>query len=380
MNGGVFVAAVVLASSGSCLYTDPINMPPSVSINPPLMPVWRGDRVPFTADLSDPDGDPVTLEWTHTAHPTGDRCPSDQSAYADPNKWPSPGLWPRKATRDYEVDPTDTRFPFCVWAFATDRHGAVRAAVPLQVDPSDHAPVAKIDVVESVVTSGGLSLYARVKFSGAGSTDVDRDSLSYDWQLVKKPPGSSANLVFCSDETDPKFECLSPDVAGDYEIQLTVSSVVGVMTTTSEPGRKPVTVAGDQLPCLRATNPLLSSLSRSEPLYWDPNDPLGGVFTVQLVDDDGDPFTASSPPLGIQFSWFRASGMGPMEYLGNDFPSYFLPMNAFTIGDVVRVRVEIHDRKPDAVDLALARCPDDLDQCYDPDGCTQRATWRIQYQ
>jgi hypothetical protein len=370
MNGGVLVAAAVLTSSGSCLYTDPINMPPTVRINPPLAQVWRGDPVTFTAMVNDPDSDPVTLDWTAV----GGSCPSDQNADDDPRMWPPDQRVPGQM---FEIPPSATQTPFCVWAFATDRHGAVRAAT-LQVDPSDHAPVAGIEIVESVSTVAGFSLYARLKFSGESSADADQsDRLDYQWMLSRKPSGSVAELAPCPEETTDtdKFACLSPDLPGDYEIQLTVADGMNLgATPISGTAKRMVSVAGDQLPCVSLTSPMFSSSTPAPEFAWNSRDP---TLTVIKVDDDGDPFPLQS---GIHFSWFMARGTGPLEYVPNDQNIYILPDNRFTIGEVVTVRAEVRDRKPDAVNAALAGCADDRDVCYNSrPGCTQRVTWRIRY-
>ncbi len=57
-----------------------------------------------------------------------------------------------------------------------------------------------------------------VTLDGSASTDADSDPLSYAWTLVSAPSGSTAALS-ASDTAAP---CFTPDVAGDYSVQLTV--------------------------------------------------------------------------------------------------------------------------------------------------------------
>src|SRR5450432_3445933 len=42
-----------------CLFTNPINMPPTVSIIEQSPHIWHHQDAQFTAEASDPDGDPV---------------------------------------------------------------------------------------------------------------------------------------------------------------------------------------------------------------------------------------------------------------------------------------------------------------------------------
>jgi len=67
-----------------------------------------------------------------------------------------------------------------------------------------------------------------VKLSGEGSTDVDiNDELTYRWEIVARPDGSSATLA----DADTISPALDTDVAGSYELEL----VVNDGTDDSEP-------------------------------------------------------------------------------------------------------------------------------------------------
>ena len=78
----------------------------------------------------------------------------------------------------------------------------------------NYRPVAKAgeDILFNTVGES-LNLSAR------NSYDEDGDELSYAWSLVKKPSGSSV-VIEGSDKPEALF---SPDVLGDYEIELEVS-------------------------------------------------------------------------------------------------------------------------------------------------------------
>lgn len=73
-----------------------------------------------------------------------------------------------------------------------------------------------------IADAGGdqvVSVNDTVQLNGSGSTDPDGDALTYNWQLISKPPGSFATLDAPRSAT-PRFVA---DIAGAYEAQLSVS-------------------------------------------------------------------------------------------------------------------------------------------------------------
>lgn len=78
------------------------------------------------------------------------------------------------------------------------------------------APVAQAGIAQTVLLEQVAVL------DGAGSTDADGDRLSYRWTLLSAPVGSIAEL---SDATAVRPE-FTPDLAGEYVAQLTVSDGV----------------------------------------------------------------------------------------------------------------------------------------------------------
>lgn len=81
------------------------------------------------------------------------------------------------------------------------------------------APVAITGAAQSVVQGALVSL------DGSASSDANGDALTYQWNFVSKPTGSSANLTGANTAT-PNF---MTDVAGDYLVGLVVSD--GVLTS-----------------------------------------------------------------------------------------------------------------------------------------------------
>jgi hypothetical protein len=133
---------------------------------------------------------------------------------------------------------------------------------------SNSAPVANPG------TNQNVNLGAVVYLDGSGSTDTDKDSLSYRWTLVIKPTDSAAVLLF-PNSPNPKF---TADKAGAYGLGLVVNdgktdSAMGVITVTAYPANTPpVAVAGDNqnvaLSTLVSLNGSGSTDANADPLTY----------------------------------------------------------------------------------------------------------------
>ena len=353
---------MVAACCIGCLYTSSINMSPSILEIVGPTQVFRQQLVAYTASASDPDGEPLLLTWTMSAG----RCPVDPSSTAG---WPTD---PRSTADTFSLTVLALD-PFCIWAFATDPHGAI-AARALQVTPANRPPTAAIDVV---TPAGGppYPLYGRIQLSAASSTDLDGDPLTFAWGSLADAHGSSVTLGPCSDQMGDGFRCFIPGVAGTYTAQLTVDDGFGGHSTAM----RTIEVAEDQLPCLGVTSPPLDApeIVRIAGVAGAVSSTAAntGTFSVQTVTDDGDPFPGSSTGV-TTFSWFLGLGSDPVVYLGRNFPSYTMDFNLYSIGDEARVRVEISDRNQAAVAAVLLGCGDQP-LCAGRPGCYQRATWTV---
>jgi hypothetical protein len=85
------------------------------------------------------------------------------------------------------------------------------------------------------VANAGLNQYATVgaqtSLDGSGSTDLNGDSLTYQWQLTLSPPGSNTQITDLNN-VRPFF---TPDLPGLYEARLTVSD--GKLLSAADPVR-----------------------------------------------------------------------------------------------------------------------------------------------
>lgn len=144
---------------------------------------------------SDPDHDALTYAWELTEAPAGSAVDLINADRVNAELVPDvAGRYVATLTvSDGGLDDADE-----VTITVTDANG----------DPvADAGP-------DQVVTPG-----ATVALDGSGSVDPEGDSLAFIWTLSSRPGGSAAALVDATAVT-PSFVA---DIAGDYEVSLTVS-------------------------------------------------------------------------------------------------------------------------------------------------------------
>jgi RHS repeat-associated protein len=105
-----------------------------------------------------------------------------------------------------------------------------QAAVTININSINDAPVADAGVDQSVFRGDTVNL------NGSGSSDVDGDTLSYQWTIVTLPAESTAALSDPA-SSSPTFVA---DVTGTYEVQLSVNdgmidSALTQVTITTNP-------------------------------------------------------------------------------------------------------------------------------------------------
>jgi len=353
-------------------FTDPINRPPFVRIDPLIAAALRQQPVTFHAQASDPDGDQPRLKWAVVSGDCTPDSPPDASLWVVP---------PDDAS--FMVDGDKTNGPFCVWVMATDAHNAT-ASYHLVVNPQDQAPIAMIEVISpdpapltpmTSVTS--YSLYSTIQLSSKGTSDPEGDVLAEIMALTQKPGGSTAALGTCN-ATAPSasagpsdlVQCFVADVAGEYDVLLTATDPANAQGTAS----RTIFVLPDQPPCIRSSTPAYMSPIVEVTLSSSPSPP---TFTITKVADDGAPW----PNGGTEFRWYVSSNGQPFQFINNDYPALALTSTGlYKAGDEVKVRVEVSDHNP-TNDAALFGCADDNDLCemVPGSGCFQRVTWSVDF-
>jgi hypothetical protein len=366
-RSGAAVFAALLAFAGSGCFTGPINHVPELTISGPATPPRRQpEPEPYNAKATDADGDQPTVMW-YVDH--NNSCPDAN----DRANWPPSGTWV-SSTPDPNtlmITGSDIDGPFCVWAFATDSHGAVQARnVP--VEPYDQAPTANIQVVApnpspSITTDVLYPLYSTIELSPDASADPEDDVLTWGWTLVP-PVGSKATRMDCNDG----HQCFTADVPGTYQVTLVATDPAkktGTVTRT-------ISVNVDQPPCIVSESTMPSDQLLT-PIQYDSKTNYPNQISVGAVHDDGDPYP--SPGSVLHFRWSVSKNGEPFAPVDNDFS--FLPLDSNQApGSLVKVRLEVLDRNPTTA-AALFGCGVDKDFCYAGAGtsCPQRVSWSIEY-
>jgi hypothetical protein len=144
---------------------------------------------------SDADGDPLTFAWTLTQKPA-----LSNATLSNPTS----------------VSPTftaDRGGTYIAQLIVNDGKGHNSVASTVTINTQNTAPVANAGPAQSV------NVGALVQLTGAGSTDVDGNPLTYAWSLISKPAGSAAAI---SNPTAvmPTF---TVDLPGTYIAQLVVN-------------------------------------------------------------------------------------------------------------------------------------------------------------
>ncbi|MGB5746649.1 MAG: PKD domain-containing protein, partial [Desulfobacterales bacterium] len=140
---------------------------------------------------SDADGDSVIFNWSLVSKPGGSSATLSNTGIVNPS---------------FEVDVAGT---YTVQLIVND--GTVNSAPDtVTISTENSAPVANAGADQAVLVDDTVQL------DGSGSSDVDGDSVIFNWSLVSKPNGSDATLSNTG-IVNPGFEV---DVAGTYTVQL----------------------------------------------------------------------------------------------------------------------------------------------------------------
>ena len=220
------------------------SAPSSVTINtqdsPPVANAGPAQTVPLgalvtldgTASL-DPDGQPLTFQWSLLSLPAG-----STATLSGPNS----------AQPSFTADVAGS---YVVQLIVND--GFLDSAPStVTISTLNSVPVADAGPQQTVSTG------TVVQLDGSGSSDADHDPLTFRWSILVRPAGSAAVL------SDPN--AVSPtfvaDLAGNYVAQLIVndgkvdSAPATVMILVANPNQPPVVNAGPNQSITLPTNVL----------------------------------------------------------------------------------------------------------------------------
>ncbi|BFU94326.1 MAG: hypothetical protein NTNFB02_10480 [Nitrospira sp.] len=173
---------------------------------------------------SDPNGDPLTYNWTLVSKPAG-------SGADLPN--------PTSASPSFTVDRDGT---YTVQLVVND--GTQNSAPDnVNITTVNEPPVAKAGPDQT-----GKALGSLITLNGSASSDPNGDPLTYNWTLVSKPAGSGADLPNPTSAA-PSF---TVDRDGTYTVQLVVNDGTQnsapdsvIITTVTNGGTVRQTLAAD---------------------------------------------------------------------------------------------------------------------------------------
>lgn len=159
---------------------------------------------------ADPDGDPLSYEWSWVERPDGSQSEITPPDAVAPSFVPNvPGIYRARVVVSDNVDSdADT--------------------VAIAVATTNGAPIANAGPDTAVDLGTQLAL------EGTGA-DPDQDSLTYSWTLVEKPAGSQVTILTPENQSTT----VVIDVHGTYRFRLTVSdgtlSASDELTVTTNP-------------------------------------------------------------------------------------------------------------------------------------------------
>jgi hypothetical protein len=219
---------------------------------------------------SDPDGDPLTFAWRSLSSPGGITVSLEDGATAQAKFTPT-------AAGVYAFELT-----------VSDGELAARDTVLVTVGAANRVPVVDAGPDQSI-TLGAVATIA------ATASDPDGDPLTYAWIVASRPQGSTASLS----ATNVPSVSITPDIAGAYVLELTVSDGRG----------------GQAIDSVRVT---ASAAGMNRAPIADAGFDLNGTETIPISlegtgssDPDGDPLTYSwtfvSRPEGSTASIIAAS-------------------------------------------------------------------------
>jgi len=207
-------------------------------------------------------------------------------------------------------------------------------------DPLDDTGTGNFDDNEAPIADAGddqtVEAGSVVNLDGSASADPDDDYITYYWEILSLPAGSTASLIN-EDRENPQIYV---DLEGDYELLLTVSdgALEGedtVIVEVFQPNEEPVAIAGADQTVTEGSTVILDGTGSYDPnddaltFYWeftaipsgsaaglsDPVSPAprftadaSGTYEITLVVSDGE---FNSSPDSVRITSSGSGGGSP---------------------------------------------------------------------
>ena len=228
-----------------------------------------GEVVALVGTASDADGHALTYEWTVVSTPG-----RESVTIADADALQASFVPPVEGTYILRLSATDG------FATVTDD-----VEIVVMAAKENRAPVANAGADTMINYASG----AIIALSGAGSSDPDGDTLTYNWTIVSQPAGSTATLTTAGADAS-----LIPDVAGTWVFSLEVDD--GELTASDEVtvrvNTPPVANAGPDATANVGDTVTLTAVASS--------DPDGDSLTVTWSQRSGPATLTISAPQVLQ--------------------------------------------------------------------------------
>jgi hypothetical protein len=366
------VALAAFASGTGCFFASQIDERPSVAITgQPSTQVYRGDTVMLTAETSSPTNRTVDVQWSVylCTNPSDTNTDCDQNPI-DSDTTPLTMFVVQPMRADKPLPTLGVR----VLLDAVDDLGAV--AEPTQeliIAVDDHPPTLTLTPYSSHDDAVGSHITLDIQVS-----DPDDPPAGDTLSLMVEPPGPNAPYTL----TTPVLlgSAVGDSVTWQAELDAQVIGIWTVAVTATDPEQKTgmesfvLPVGSDMPPCITEPSPIADP-SNVYPLL------APTLFEVPIVVDDLDVYPPSSTPdpdSGVAtFHWSilepGGSAFAPLAVTGNGVP---LDPSTYSPGDVIQLRVEVHDRVTRDF-TGCGNAPTCALNASSP-SCLQRTTWQVE--
>lgn len=165
------VTNAVGLSSAATVTVSTLNSPPVADAGPDQVITVVGTVVHLNGSQSyDPDGQPITYQWSILSKPVGSKAALTGASTSKPSFI------------------ADIHGDYMIQLIVRDSLGAMSKPAIVQVSFHNVAPVANAGLSQSAIVGETVTL------NGSGSTDANGDRLTYQWSLVTEPSRSHATI------------------------------------------------------------------------------------------------------------------------------------------------------------------------------------------